>query len=148
MGRPAAARTAAGDGRVGPSTGGAGGPQRSGEPGRDRPVGASLGADGLVLDPTCADPHYRRSVRVSMGEILHLPVARAAMSATLAELDAAGFEVWALTLVAMPHRSTSWHAGVPGRLALVMGAEGPGLSDAVLGSCLPCASVSATTSTR
>lgn len=96
----------------------------------------ALGADGLVLDPTCADPYYRRSVRVSMGEILHLPVARAAMSATLAELDAAGFEVWALT----PRRDATpldelARAGVPGRLALVMGAEGPGLSDAVLGSC-------------
>ena len=32
-----------------------------------------LGADALVLDPTCADPFYRRSVRVSMGELLHLP---------------------------------------------------------------------------
>ena len=58
------------------------------------------------------------------------------MSATLAELDAAGFEVWALT----PRRDATpldelARAGVPGRLALVMGAEGPGLSDAVLGSC-------------
>lgn len=95
----------------------------------------ALGADGLVLDPTCADPYYRRSVRVSMGEILHLPVARASMATTLADLDAAGFDVWALT----PRRDATTidqlaRAGVPDRLALVVGAEGPGLSDAVLGS--------------
>ena len=35
-----------------------------------------LGADALLLDPTCADPFYRRSVRVSMGELLHLPIVR------------------------------------------------------------------------
>src|SRR5262249_40548453 len=33
---------------------------------------AALGIDALLLDPTCADPLYRRCVRVSMGEILHL----------------------------------------------------------------------------
>ena len=37
----------------------------------------ALGIDGLVLDRSCADPLYRRSVRVSMGEILFLPYARA-----------------------------------------------------------------------
>ena len=37
-----------------------------------------LGADALLLDPTCADPFYRRSVRVSMGELLHLPIVRCA----------------------------------------------------------------------
>ncbi len=37
----------------------------------------AFGIDALVLDPTCIDPYYRRTVRVSMGEILFLPVARA-----------------------------------------------------------------------
>src|SRR5918994_999418 len=35
----------------------------------------ALGIDGLLLDPRCADPLYRRSVRVSMGHVLSLPFA-------------------------------------------------------------------------
>lgn len=92
-----------------------------------------LGADGLVLDPTCADPFYRRAVRVSMGEVLHLPIARAPLAEVFAALDTGGFHTWALT----PRRDATpiGHAvagGVPARLALVLGAEGPGLSDTVL----------------
>jgi tRNA G18 (ribose-2'-O)-methylase SpoU len=92
-----------------------------------------LGADGLVLDPTCADPYYRRSVRVSMGEMLHLPIARVPIAEAFAALDAAGFHTWALT----PRRDATpigelVAAGVPDRLAVVLGAEGPGLTDAVL----------------
>lgn len=93
----------------------------------------ALGVDGLLLDPTCADPWYRRSVRVSMGELLVLPVARAPLGAALDELGAAGAHVWALT----PSRAAESivdlvAGGVPERLVLVAGAEGPGLSDAVL----------------
>src|SRR4029079_8799463 len=81
-----------------------------------------LGADALLLDPTCADPFYRRSVRVSMGELLHLPIARADdLPATLAQTRADGIDVWALTprADAVPiHRLP-----VPPRLALVVGAE-------------------------
>ena len=51
-----------------------------------------------MLDPTCIDPYYRRTVRVSMGEVLLLPVARAgAWPGDLGVLRAAGFETWALT---------------------------------------------------
>lgn len=92
----------------------------------------ALGADGLVLDPTCADPFYRRSVRVSMGEILHLPVARAPLDQVCVDLAAAGFAVWALT-----PRSSATPIGElagrrPDRVALVFGAEGPGLSAGLL----------------
>ena len=92
-----------------------------------------LGADAIVLDPTCADPWYRRTVRVSMGEVLHLPIARAPITDGLEALAAAGFAIWALT----PRRDADDIAvvardGVPERLALVLGAEGPGLSDLVL----------------
>ena len=38
----------------------------------------AFGIGGLVLDPRCIDPYYRRTIRVSMGEVLFLPVARAA----------------------------------------------------------------------
>jgi tRNA G18 (ribose-2'-O)-methylase SpoU len=93
-----------------------------------------LGADALVLDPTCADPWYRRSVRVSMGELLHLPVVRArSWSMTLDEVAAAGFEVWALT----PSDAAAAIGTLsrPPRVAVLVGAEGPGLSSATLSRC-------------
>ncbi len=94
-----------------------------------------LGADGLVLDLSCADPYYRRAVRVSMGEVLHLPIARAPLDEVFAALDGGGFHTWAFT----PRRDATSigqliTAGVPERLAFVFGAEGPGLSPAVLGA--------------
>lgn len=84
--------------------------------------------DGMLLSPTCTDPYHRRTVRVSMGEILHLPVARATVDdwpVALDVLHAAGFETWALT--PDPAAEDIWHAPVPDRLAIMVGAEGPGL---------------------
>ena len=58
----------------------------------------ALGVESLVLDATCADPLYRRSVRVSMGEILFLPYARATdWRRALASVRHAGFQLVALT---------------------------------------------------
>ena len=89
----------------------------------------ALGIDALVLDPTCIDPYTRRTVRVSMGEILLLPASRAPAAdwptATFARLAAAGFETWALT----PSGDDDlWALEVPDRVAVVLGAEGPGLA--------------------
>jgi tRNA G18 (ribose-2'-O)-methylase SpoU len=91
----------------------------------------ALGVDALVLDPTCIDPYTRRTVRVSMGEILFLPACRVASDdwpATAFErLHAAGFETWAMT----PADTSAdiWQLRVPERLAVVLGAEGPGLDE-------------------
>jgi tRNA G18 (ribose-2'-O)-methylase SpoU len=95
---------------------------------------AALGVDGLIVDPTCADPLYRRCVRVSMGEILHIPFTRAApWPGALDDVRNAGFTVVALTpaadaepidVVAARHRD--------GPVALMLGAEGPGLSGPAL----------------
>jgi tRNA G18 (ribose-2'-O)-methylase SpoU len=94
-----------------------------------------LGANALVLDPTCADPFYRRSVRVSMGELLHLPIVRCARWAeTFAEVAAAGFETWALT--PSPNATDILTLTPPDRWALVVGAEGPGLSSETLARCI------------
>lgn len=85
-----------------------------------------LGFDGMILDPTCADPYYRRSIRVSMGEILHLPITRAASwPDPLAYLVKQGFELWALT--PDTDAESLFSMGMPEKVALVAGAEGPGL---------------------
>lgn len=89
--------------------------------------------DGVLLSPTCTDPYHRRTVRVSMGEILHMRVARAAPDvwpAALETLHAAGFESWAMTPDA--DAVEVWDADVPARLAILLGAEGPGLTAGVL----------------
>lgn len=91
----------------------------------------ALGIDGMLLDPTCTDPYARRTVRVSMGEILHLPVARATeWPDALDQLPDHGFETWALTPDAAAH--DIWSLPIPSRLALILGGEGPGLSDPAL----------------
>lgn len=93
----------------------------------------ALGVDGLVLDPTCADPFYRRTVRVSMGEILFLPTVRSTnWRDDLDHIAASGFRLLALT---PSPTATSIHdiSRAPGdRVALLLGAEGPGLSAATL----------------
>jgi len=91
----------------------------------------ALGIDAAVLDATCIDPYYRRTVRVSMGEILFLPTARASdWPSDLHRLRALGFELWALT---PGDAATSiWDISVPDRVAVMLGAEGPGLSPAAL----------------
>ena len=89
----------------------------------------ALGIDGLVLDPTCIDPYTRRTVRVSMGEILHLPSCRVAPGdwpqRTVDRLHELGFETWAMTPA--DDADDVWDVAVPERLAIVLGAEGPGL---------------------
>ena len=90
----------------------------------------ALGIDGLVLDPTCIDPYTRRTVRVSMGEILHLPTCRVDApdwpDGAFARLRALGYESWAMTPAG--DAVDIWELAVPPRLAIVLGAEGPGLS--------------------
>lgn len=94
----------------------------------------AFGADGLVLDPTSLDPYYRRAVRVSMGEILHLPTARAhAWPDDLDLLHAADVETWAFS--PRPDAVNVWDLTAPDRLALVFGAEGPGLRAATIARC-------------
>jgi tRNA G18 (ribose-2'-O)-methylase SpoU len=89
----------------------------------------ALGFDALLLDPTCIDPYYRRTVRVSMGEVLLLDVARFdEWPAGMDLVHAAGFESWALTPDA--GATSIWNADVPERLAIVLGSEGPGLTHA------------------
>ena len=89
---------------------------------------AALGVDAVLLSPRCADPLYRRSVKVSMGAVFAIPYARmTGWYDGLAELKASGFRVLALT----PDEDAapiSAALGQAGRVALLLGTEGDGLS--------------------
>ncbi|GAA1296242.1 rRNA methyltransferase [Planotetraspora silvatica] len=88
---------------------------------------AALGVDAVVLSPRCADPLYRRSVKVSMGAVFAVPYARMAdWHDGLAEIRAEGFQLLALT----PDRAAVPMDDVPlgDRVALMLGSEGDGLS--------------------
>jgi tRNA G18 (ribose-2'-O)-methylase SpoU len=90
--------------------------------------GAALGFDAVLLAPRCADPLYRRSIKVAMGAIFSTPWTRLPdWYDALPSLSAAGFTTVALTLApdAVPIESAV--AGVD-KVALVLGSEGHGLS--------------------
>ena len=94
---------------------------------------AGLGIDAVLLDPTCADPLYRRVARVAMGEGYAFPWAwLPRLPDGIGLVRDAGFRLLALT----PDReATPLDAIDPGpdeRIALLFGAEGPGLSTATL----------------
>ncbi|HEY7653852.1 MAG TPA: RNA methyltransferase [Methylomirabilota bacterium] len=91
---------------------------------------AAFGAAGVLLSPGCADPLYRKAIRVSMGATLSTPFARAEWADGLAALRGAGYTLVALTPDPGAHTIDAVVArGVPSRrLALIVGAEGAGLS--------------------
>lgn len=93
----------------------------------------AFNVNALLLSPTCTDPYYRRTVRVSMGEILHMRVARADRDhwpSVMEDLHAAGFATWAMT--PGDHAGSIWEEPIPDRLAVMLGAEGPGLTQDML----------------
>jgi tRNA G18 (ribose-2'-O)-methylase SpoU len=89
---------------------------------------AAFGADAVLVDSTSCDPLYRKSIRVSVGAALKLPFARLAED-PLALLADAGF-----TALALSPRGAEPLAGLarPDRVCVLLGAEGPGLPDALL----------------
>ena len=95
---------------------------------------AALWMDGVVLSPGCADPLYRRCVRVSMGEVFALPYARLAdWPGGLRRLGAAGYLLLALTpATGAEPLDAVVRSGLPDRVAVLLGAEGPGLSAGAL----------------
>ena len=94
---------------------------------------AGLGADAVLISPRCADPLYRRSVRVSMGTVFQVPWTRLPeWSEARATLHDAGFELAALALADDAVSLDAYSARRPQRVALMLGAEGDGLSRAAL----------------
>lgn len=95
---------------------------------------AGLGVDAVVFGAGCADPLYRRAVRVSMGHVLLVPFARAEhWPADLQLLRDNGFRLLAMT----PDPQVGALADVMGALgadkvAILVGAEGPGLTETAM----------------
>lgn len=94
---------------------------------------AALGVDAVLVTPQCADPLYRRSVRVSMGTVFQVPWTRISRWPAVDDLHAAGFTVAALALsddsVSLDEFIRSSPVTEPdSRVALVFGTEGDGLS--------------------
>jgi tRNA G18 (ribose-2'-O)-methylase SpoU len=89
---------------------------------------AALGIDGVLLAPRCADPLYRRSVKVAMGAVFTVPYARLEdWYGALPRVSAAGFTTVALTLADDAIAVEDAVSGLD-RVALVLGSEGHGLS--------------------
>ena len=92
---------------------------------------AAFGVGGVLLSPGCADPLYRKAIRVSMGATLSTPFARTAWRHGLDALRGAGYTLVALT----PHPraeaidAVAARGGSSRRLALILGTEGSGLSE-------------------
>lgn len=95
---------------------------------------AGLGADAVLVTPRCADPLYRRSVRVSMGTVFQVPWTRlpedgrGGWQTGLDDLHAAGLHVAALALADDAVALDEFAARRPPQVALVLGSEGDGLS--------------------
>ncbi len=94
---------------------------------------AALGGPhvGVLLSPRCCDPLYRKALRVSIGHVLHVPFARAQLDPALWQLLADHrFQLLSLTPDPLADPITSLS---PGRnCALILGAEGPGLTPATM----------------
>ena len=107
---------------------------------------AAFGAAGVLLDPTCADPLYRRSIRVSVGHVLHMPFATLTpWPSGLRQVRAAGFIVAALaprpsadspvpSIGLAELRARALEGDRPSSVALLLGAEGSGVTEAALTS--------------
>ncbi len=98
----------------------------------------AFGAAGVLLTPGCADPLYRKAIRVSMASSLQLPYARVPAPTPpnrwLPELRSAGFALAALTTDASARDLRAFAANARGRhrIALLVGSEGEGLSRAAI----------------
>lgn len=94
---------------------------------------AALGMDAVLLSADCADPLYRRSVKVSMGAVFTVPHARLQGGPrSLEVLRDAGFSLLALTPHAQARPLGEVAAAQQERVALLLGAEGTGLSPSAL----------------
>jgi tRNA G18 (ribose-2'-O)-methylase SpoU len=96
-------------------------------------VAAAFGVDGVLLDPSTADPFYRKALRTSMGAVLQLPFERVSpWPQVLDTLRLRGFSVVALTPQSEAQSLGAFAPTLSSGLIVVVGAEGPGLTDAAI----------------
>lgn len=96
---------------------------------------AAFGADAVLLDRQCCDPFYRKAIRVSVGAVLRTPMAVGLEAVPAVEaLKATGFAVLAMTPSA---DRTLEQVPAAERIAVVLGAEGPGLPPELIARCTP-----------
>ena len=97
---------------------------------------AALGMDAVLLSPTSCDPLYRRTVRVSMGQVFSVPYAFLnRWPAGVEDVRAAGFRVLALTPDPAATDIGTVQVRDDDKVALLFGAEGPGLTEDVMARC-------------
>lgn len=96
---------------------------------------AAFGAAAVLLDEHCCDPFYRKAIRVSVGAVLRTPMVTGLDGAEMVEtLKAAGFDVLAMTPGA---GETLDQIERGGRVAILLGPEGPGLAPELIARCRP-----------
>jgi tRNA G18 (ribose-2'-O)-methylase SpoU len=89
---------------------------------------AGVGADAVWVSQRCADPYYRRSIRVSMGTVFQVPWARIGQLSDMVQpLRASGWETAALALTGTAIDIDTFARNAPERLAVLLGTEGAGL---------------------
>ncbi|MGF3055180.1 TrmH family RNA methyltransferase [Microbacterium sp. YY-01] len=94
---------------------------------------AALGADAVIVTNTCADPLYRRAVKVSMGSVFNIPWTRSGpVKDVIAALQADGIHVAALALTPDASDLRVFSRSRPDRVAVVLGTEGEGLDTDVI----------------
>lgn len=97
---------------------------------------AAFGVDAVLVTPRCADPLYRRSIRVSMGTVFQVPWTRIeSWPAGVDSLRELGFHVAALALDEDSVAIREFAAGAPERTAIVFGTEGDGLRRSTIAAC-------------
>jgi tRNA G18 (ribose-2'-O)-methylase SpoU len=96
---------------------------------------AAFGVDAVVLGPRCCDPLYRKALRTSMGAALTVPFATASdWLSDVRRLHDDGFRIVALTPRVDAEPIDRVEQGPRDRVALLVGAEGAGLTDEALGA--------------
>src|SRR5690606_2583583 len=112
--------------------------RRTGDPahlGGRSPTGAAVRGDAVPLDRHCCGPFYPKAIPVSVGAVLRAAMATGLEAeATVEALKAAGFAVLAMTPSAT--RTLEETPAAP-RIAIVLGAEGPGLPPGLIARCTP-----------
>jgi len=96
---------------------------------------SALGADALVLSPRAADPFYRKAIRVAVGAVFSLPVLRLQRWPDDLVALARGHELALVGAVLRPGAVPLTRFVRPPGVALLLGSEGPGLSEAAIAAC-------------